>query len=134
MIFKLRNRLAQAAVILLPLATIGAAPAPALPAAAIKPAKICGWVVNPTPANWSIIDRRGEWTIGVQGGYQAPGNEKLPDYSVGEWVARNGSYGYGCGCITADVNARTKRVTRIYGATQSKLAVCKADRKLPKPE
>ncbi|HYG29015.1 MAG TPA: DUF4087 domain-containing protein, partial [Allosphingosinicella sp.] len=33
----------------------------------------CGWLDNPTPANWWLTDRDGEWLIGAQGGYQAPG-------------------------------------------------------------
>ena len=129
---KFFKHLARATVTLLPLVAIGAAPAPDA-AAKAKPVKLCGWVVNPTPGNWSLIDRRGEWEIGMQGGYQAPGLDKFPDFSEKQWVATNGSYGYGCGCVTADVNARTKRITRIYGATQQKLAVCRADKKLPKP-
>lgn len=28
----------------------------------------CGWVDNPTPANWWLTDRDGEWVIGVPGG------------------------------------------------------------------
>jgi hypothetical protein len=30
----------------------------------------CGWLENPTPANYCLTDRDGEWTIGVQGGYR----------------------------------------------------------------
>src|SRR5262245_20967552 len=30
----------------------------------------CGWVDNPTPSNWWLVDRDGEWEIGLQGGYQ----------------------------------------------------------------
>ena len=37
------------------------------------PERRCGWLQNPTPANWWLVDRDGEWILGVQGGYQAPG-------------------------------------------------------------
>ena len=46
----------------------------ALLAAAPAPERRCGWLQNPTPANYWLIDRDGEWTIGAQGGYQAPGH------------------------------------------------------------
>ncbi|HRB21197.1 MAG TPA: DUF4087 domain-containing protein [Nitrosomonas sp.] len=36
--------------------------------------KICGWFDNPTPANAWLTDHHGEWTIAVQGGYQAEGD------------------------------------------------------------
>ena len=29
----------------------------------------CGWLANPTPANYWFYDKDGEWTIGEQGGY-----------------------------------------------------------------
>src|SRR5690349_18304425 len=38
----------------------------------------CGWVDNPTPSNWWLVDRDGEWEIGLQGGYQAKGD--MPDF------------------------------------------------------
>ncbi|MBL7685903.1 MAG: DUF4087 domain-containing protein, partial [Deltaproteobacteria bacterium] len=34
----------------------------------------CGWIDNPTPANWDLTDRDRTWTIGVQGGVQAEGD------------------------------------------------------------
>src|SRR5918999_3279183 len=59
----------------------------------------CGWLQNPTPANWWLIDRDGEWLIGVQGGYQAPGMDEMPDMSTAGWVEVNGHYGYGGACM-----------------------------------
>ena len=38
-----------------------------------RPETRCGWLDNSTPANWLLTDRDGEWLIGSQGGYQAPG-------------------------------------------------------------
>lgn len=115
--------------LLLPL-TAAAIVSPAAPAAK---GQRCGWIHNPTPANWSLTDRDGEWEIGSQGGYQAPGMDKIPDLSESRWVATNGSYGYGCGCMTVDANPRSKRITRIYSVRQQSLAVCRADKKLPRP-
>lgn len=104
------------------------------PAAAPAKGKRCGWLHNPTPANWWLVDRDGEWEIGSQGGYQAPGMDNIPDLTESRWVVTNsGSYGYGCVCMTATVDPKTKRVTRIYSVRQQSLAVCRADRKLARP-
>ena len=85
----------------------GAAPAHAAQrdGSAARPSRRCGWVDNPTPANWWLVDRDGEWTIGVQGGYQADGD--MPDFGS-RWVETNGHHGYGCACMVATVDAATK--------------------------
>jgi hypothetical protein len=94
----------------------------------------CGWIVNPTPANWTLADRGGEWQLGVQGGYQAPGLDEVPDLTTRHWVVTNGSsYGYGCGCMLVDVDRAKRRVARIYSVKQKTLAVCRADRHLKRP-
>lgn len=98
------------------------------------PANRCGWVINPTPGNWWLLDAQGEWTLAMQGGYQAPGMENLPDYEAGGWVKTNGFYGYGCGCMKVESNARTKKITRVYNGRPLPLARCRADRKLPRPD
>lgn len=95
---------------------------------------MCGWIQNPSPANWWIVDALGEWTMATQGGPQAPGMDLIPDLTESQWVETNGSYGYGCGCMSATVDRKSKRVTRIYSFKQKPLATCRADRKLPKPE
>jgi Protein of unknown function (DUF4087) len=90
----------------------------------------CGWIVNPTPANWWLADSQAEWIISTQGGEQADGMDLMPDFTEGEWVVTNGSsYGYGCACmnvVTAD-----GRITRIKSVRQLRLRKCRADRKLP---
>jgi Protein of unknown function (DUF4087) len=115
-----------------------AAPAKVMPAAsAPRPApkgeRRCGWLVNPTPANWWLTDRDGQWILGTQGADQAPGMDEMPDMSTAGWVETNGHYGYGCACmtITADPDGR---VTRIADAMPKPLKQCQADRKLPEPE
>src|SRR5678815_3794432 len=47
----------------------------------------CGWFENPTPANAWLVDKNGEWTIGIQGGYQADGD--WPNIPERQWVATN---------------------------------------------
>lgn len=94
---------------------------------------LCGWIHNPTPANWWLTDSLGQWVLGTQGSEQVPGMDKIPDLSEKQWVATNGSYGYGCGCMNATVDRKNKRVLQVHSFKQKPLAVCRADRKLPKP-
>lgn len=117
------------ALLLLPLALIVAAPA----RAAQKVEQRCGWIANPTPANWWLNDADGEWTISVQGGYQAAGVD-LPDFSTHDWVVTNsGGHGYGCACLTGVFDAKSKRVVSITAARQRTLGQCKADKRLNRP-
>lgn len=98
------------------------------------PERRCGWIVNPTPANWWLDDRDGPWVISVQGGYQAGGVE-LPDFSEHDWVVTNaGGHGYGCACLIATFDRRHKRVVNISAVKQRSLTQCKADRALKAPE
>ncbi|HEX8514273.1 MAG TPA: DUF4087 domain-containing protein [Allosphingosinicella sp.] len=110
-----------------------AAAQPSAVAAATKGVRRCGWLSNPTPGNWWLTDSQGQWILGTQGADQAPGMDEMPDMSTAGWVETNGSYGYGCACmtITADSDGR---VTRIADAQPKPLKQCQADRKLPKPE
>lgn len=99
------------------------------------PATRCGWIVNPTPSNWWLTDRDGEWIIMTQGlDDEAEGMDKIGDISAGDYKATNGNYGYSCGCMKVDVDAAKKHITKIYDFHPSRLSVCKADKKLPKPE
>ena len=89
----------------------------------------CGWVANPTPANWWLNDSAGEWTISVQGGYQAEGTDNIPDFGS-KWVKTNGNYGYGCICMDVKVDKKEKRVTTIKSASVRPLSVCRNDKSL----
>ncbi|MFO1519084.1 MAG: DUF4087 domain-containing protein [bacterium] len=94
----------------------------------------CGWVSNPTPANWFLDDRDGEWIIGVQGGHQAEGD--VPEFpeSGKYWRKTNvGSYGYGCGCLQVRVDRKEKKVLEVKGGKSLPLSKCRADKTL-KPE
>ena len=103
--------------------------------AAASPAGVerrCGWLVNPTPANFWLTDRDGEWLIGAQGGYQAPGMDDMPDMTTRGWVRSNGSYGHGCACMDVTVDRAERRITRIVRASPVPLRQCRRDRRLPR--
>lgn len=94
----------------------------------------CGWLYNPTPGNWWLVDRDGEWILGTQGREPVAGMDDIPDMSAGEWVETNGSYGYGCACIDMEVEPASGDVLRISRATPKPIAQCRRDKSLPKPE
>jgi hypothetical protein len=94
----------------------------------------CGWLQNPTPANWWLDDKDGSWTLSVMGGRPVPGFDDLPDMTSGDWVVTNaGGHGYGCACIDMDVDKGTGKVVRLHSAKVLPLRRCKADRSLPPP-
>ena len=90
----------------------------------------CGWFSNPTPANAWLIDRDGEWTIGIQGGYQAEGD--WPD--TGKWVETNVHYGYGCTCVRAIFDRKEKKVIKVVSSYGKTLSACRKDPALKKKE
>lgn len=90
----------------------------------------CGWLSNPTPANIWLYDRDGEWTIGVQGGYQLEADWDWPEFKRGQWVRTNGNYGYGCACLVVRVNKETSQVVEIKSARARPLSACRKDRAL----
>lgn len=92
----------------------------------------CGWFSNPTPANIWLYDRDGEWTIGVQGGYQVEGNWDWPDFKPGQWVKTNVNHGYGCACLQLRVERETHHVLEIKSTRVKPLAACRRDPSLRK--
>lgn len=92
----------------------------------------CGWFQNPTPANAWLNDRDGQWLISSQGGHQAEGD--WPNFPDAQWVATNGSYGYGCACLRVHADAKTRDIARVVSAHARPLAVCRADRALKEPK
>lgn len=92
----------------------------------------CGWFSNPTPANIWLYDRDGEWTIGVQGGYQVEGDWDWPDFKPRQWVRTNVNYGYGCVCMQLRVNKETHEVLEIKSSRARPLSACRRDRALRK--
>ena len=92
----------------------------------------CGWFSNPTPANIWLYDRDGEWTIGVQGGYQVEGDWDWPEFKRGQWVETNGPHGYGCACFQLRVDKESGHVLEIKSARARPLSACRKDRALSK--
>ena len=97
--------------------------------------KRCGWYANPTPGNHWLTDRDATWTLSVQGGASAPGWLDLPadafDFD-GRWVAVNGSYGYGCACVSGRFGSvASAEVMHVTAMTPLPLARCEADPALP---
>lgn len=91
----------------------------------------CGWLHNPTPGNWWLVDRAGQWTLSTQGAPPVSGWEDLGGSHGKEWVATNGSYGYGCACAT--LRTDKGEVLEIRSLTPRPLKACRTDRRLPKP-
>lgn len=109
----------------------GAAVAKSVPRGADVWETRCGWFSNPTPGNLWLTDREGEWTIGVQGGYQMPGDWEWPAFAPGQWVVTNvGTYGYGCACLQLRVDPQTRHVLAIQRAHARPLTTCRQDRTL----
>ena len=92
----------------------------------------CGWLSNPTPGNYWLRDRQGEWLLSSQGGYAARGIDNMPDMTTRGWVETNGHYGYGCACMSVQTDRRNGRVTRLFSARPVPLAQCRRDRSLPR--
>lgn len=90
----------------------------------------CGWLENPSPANVSLTDRDGEWFIGTQGGAQAEG-DWTPEFAKGQWVqSGNANYGYGCACISMQVDVQSHQVLRVANPQAKPLSACRSDRRL----
>ncbi len=92
----------------------------------------CGWLQNPTPANWWLTDRDGTWTISAQGGYQARGMDNMPPIGEREYVRINGSYGYTCACLRVVTDRNQMRIISIQSGKQLSLRTCRQDPALPK--
>ena len=94
----------------------------------------CGWLDNPTPGNASLYDKDGEWTIAAQGGHQANGDWP-PAFKPGQWMRRGpGSYGYGCVCLTVELDEKGKNIFDILSGEGRPLSVCRKDRAIAKIE
>ncbi|MFQ3612809.1 MAG: DUF4087 domain-containing protein [Cyanobacteriota bacterium] len=94
----------------------------------------CGWLDNPTPANWFLVDRDEDWLISAQGGFQAEGLDRIPDLTEGEFVAIRASYGYACACMTVITDPKEGKILSIQDLTQLPLRQCQEDPALPQRE
>ncbi|WP_432431294.1 DUF4087 domain-containing protein [Neorhizobium galegae] len=102
-----------------------------VPAAALAETR-CGWLINPTPRNWTLIDAQNEWLIMLQGGYEAKGMDKIKDMAEGEHVTINYSHGYACFCMNVSTD-RDGSVRQIYSTRQLPLSKCRHDPALSEP-
>jgi hypothetical protein len=94
----------------------------------------CGWLDNPSPGNAYLYDKDGEWTIAVQGGYQAIGDWP-PVFKPGQWMRRGpGDYGYGCVCLTVKLDLNEKKILTILSGEARPLSVCRKDFAIAKIE
>lgn len=95
----------------------------------------CGWLVNPTPGNWWLTDRDGTWTLATQG-MEASDDVmlNLPEFDENEYVASNGNYGYGCACLSVDLDESGEQIVNVYGGKTLPLSRCESDKALPPPE
>ncbi|CAN5781261.1 hypothetical protein BH11PSE3_BH11PSE3_10320 [soil metagenome] len=93
----------------------------------------CGWLQNPTPGNYFLLDSEAEWTAAAQGGLRAKGLDNSADLLAGDYVRTNGYYGYACVCMAVSVDRENKRITRIETVAQKRLDDCRRDPKLPRP-
>ncbi|RUM08423.1 DUF4087 domain-containing protein [Rhizobium chutanense] len=94
----------------------------------------CGWLENPTPANWWLEDAENTWTIMTQGedADAVDGMELIPDISEHDYVKTNGNYGYACACMSVETDGK-ERITKILSFRQLALAKCRNDKALKFP-
>ena len=97
-----------------------------------KPELRCGWYMNPTPGNHWLQDKDAEWTLGVQGGFQAEGDYP-PEFSDSQWVKTNGYYGYGCVCLRVVVDRKEQRILKVISGNAKPLSACRNDPALSEP-
>jgi hypothetical protein len=90
-----------------------------------KPIRLCGWWDNPTPGNVSLTDRSGPWTVAMQGMFEADGEG--PPFKPGQRIPAEAPHGYGCACITARVDPRSRFVFSFTNAKALAPSVCRAD-------
>ena len=90
----------------------------------------CGWIDNPTPANWDLTDKDGRWLIGAQGGYQAKGDMPAFPENKKYWIKTNVHYGYGCACLRVKVDKKEKRILEFKNGKPLPLDRCRNDKNL----
>jgi hypothetical protein len=98
----------------------------------------CGWISNPTPGNWFLLDSAGSWMMSAQGGRQARGFDTIPDLSQRDYLPNraNPNRGYACACmdVTTNRNPRDKWILSLRNFKQLPINQCRRDRALPRPE
>ncbi len=106
----------------------------------------CGWLYNPSPGNWSLIDADGEWILAKQGRHFARGwDSQISNHLSDEWIyvypGGTRTYGYGCACLDVVLddqnnlqpNFEDKLISSIENSSYQQLAVCRTEPNLPPP-
>jgi len=93
----------------------------------------CGWLENPTPSNWWLIDKEDTWTLIAQDGYEAKGTDLIGDISTGDYVKETGDYGYACACMDVTLDRDSNRIAEIRSFKQLRMSKCRNDKALPPP-
>lgn len=90
----------------------------------------CGWLLNPTPANWYLEDRDAIWTLSVQGKggrdngfYNADMPENLDQTKIGTDQGRD----YYCACIRGQVDPKTNWFIEVTSVRYNPMSQCKND-------
>jgi len=91
----------------------------------------CGWLFNPKPRNWYLIDNDGRWIISQQGGYEAKGMDNLPTNEK-DYVKTNGYYGYACVCMDVVTDSARLRISETCGGESLPLSTCRQYPNVPK--
>ncbi len=115
----------------LPIVIIGLAALLGTSAQAAAVRNICGWWVNPSPGNVTLLDGRDELEIARQGAGGARGTS--PRFTASQWVRHGtGSYGHGCVCLKAQTD--DDQIVSFSDAVARPLARCRHDRALRRAE
>ena len=96
----------------------------------------CGWLANPTPGNWWLIDADRTWTLSSQGDDNATTTavmDRVPGFDADEFVSTGNYYGHGCACLTVATDPDEDRVLAIGTSKRLPLSTCEADPSLPVP-
>lgn len=89
----------------------------------------CGWFSNPSPNNASLTDRDGEWSIAIQGEFEARGD--WPEFKKSAWISSgNASYGKGCTCMRVVVDKQAHKIVSIESSSTKPLSACRRDKSL----
>ncbi len=96
----------------------------------------CGWLANPTPGNWWLVDADRTWTLSARGDDNPAVTavmDRVPGFDTDEFVSTGSYYGYGCACLTVTTDPNQGRVLAIGTSKRLPLATCEADPALPSP-
>lgn len=87
-----------------------------LSVSALSAEQRCGWIENPSPGTWWLMDKDATWEISTRGGYSVPATsiDNLPDVIPNQYIRISGIYGYSCGCLSVDTDKQNRRIKVIH--------------------